>query len=496
MFWGNPTPQFQSLIELTQASGTTLESVLADSSLSGALTYETAELIEFLLQSDNLTRLFEWSLSANLIDSPDFLTNSRLATKVICSDSTDLTSEITETQIFLSALQDFFDSPALTSPFLCANYQRIFDKYTKETNGRLVGAIPGLIPNLANNLHILAFRVLVLSLLTDFRGYLDSTDELISSLQFAISKSGKVAKGAIAALSHALQDDRQPIAYVNLSSIARSLFELIVLDTTTDIEKTEAFALIDLIMTKSTTPGMPELLAEFEPQMNFAAPGLAGRAVFRVYRKSLAPAADRFFANLADDFLGQILLTSLLAVPLDALCETLNRLNLVDRVIGSFSNEAKAAGILTELALLINTVPEIASTDRWTAFMAETLGAKIEWIRSASGESDLSPYRGSGRPSATSQTEEYQAPVPVNWDTSSDEDEEDDDDDDDDAGPPSADVAAAPALSAEEVLGQAFGQAGVPAGKGEGDEEEDTETEAQRQARELMQAMMFGGGDE
>jgi hypothetical protein len=511
MFWGAGSPELDSIIALAEDESTPLETLLSDSSLLGALSYETESVVKFLSAPARLTRLLQWSLSEDFKDDPNYLKYTKTATRVSLAESTDFVTEVAESTTFISFIAGFFQTPALNSPIHCGNFQRITCRYIRESNGDLAEALPNLIPDLIRNLHILSFRVMIFDLLTELKTYINSIDPIIEQLTAIIPAGGRVAQAAVSVFRDVLKDERPLLAQSDLQPTVRSVFEFILLDTTTDLQKAEAYVLLELIIAKLPGDFQP-ILREYEPRIDFTSSTIAGLAVHRVFRNALGPALDKFFASPSNAVIGGIVLSSLLDLPRDQLVETIEKLDLVRRVADAFSPDAKGQGVLTEIALLIHSCPGFASAPRWQQFLADAFDAKMNWIASIGGERELSPYR-LVTPTRVAPPPQIEKEISTTWDMSSSDDEdfdEDDSDSDDDdqlydlakiadgekkprkssGSEPPAPEEVKP-LSDEDVLARAFGTPGG-AEETKQEEEDEPETEAQRQAYALMSAALNG----
>jgi hypothetical protein len=368
-----------SLCELVARPETTVEDVLVDPNLPNALQSELEDVVAFFARQENLFRLLQWSLTMKPTSNPNYMKFARLSMSVLCSESFDLSREVMDSDVLPSALSDFFGSRSLSSPFICGNFSRIVEKYARVPPGTLLDTVPDLVPNLLKHLGILAFRSLLARLLSEFRPQLgqETFDTYMRLFPAAIIGGGDIGYGSVTVVRDLLMaETRQFGPDFDCRPIFRAVLDFCCLETSTPLFRAEGFALCELIA--QTGDGFGAIVDEYEAAVECAQPGIAGAAVFRVFRRRFSGALKQFLGNLGDSVVGDIVLSEFESTSLEERVRLVEANAMVDRVADAFSLERKCCGHLTRLAVLMNEIEAVKQSPRWQTFASGPLAAKLE----------------------------------------------------------------------------------------------------------------------
>jgi len=142
--------------------------VLADSDLQNSIRYEIPQLIRYITKTENLTEVLKWGLTREYADVENSFRLARSAVAILSSNSKALQEKLHDNELFINTLVQCQKNNLEDDLQLCGHFQRIIEAYVRYTNGGFLEHFPGLCSYLIQRSHIVALRVLLVRLMTDF----------------------------------------------------------------------------------------------------------------------------------------------------------------------------------------------------------------------------------------------------------------------------------------------------------------------------------------
>jgi hypothetical protein len=384
---------------LSENPNVPVATLLADSDLQLTLRYEHPVLIDYIAEDDHLSEILKWSLTREYASVDNSFRLARAAVGILSSPSKALDERLLDKPIFVETLTNFQTSQSETDLQLCGHFQRIIETYVRYTNGGFLENFPDLCPYLIEHVDVVAFKVLLVRLLTDFDEAFaeEDLDEIALILAecvrapngyFVVTAMRDIIKGR-PSLMPIFQNDEVLTALLTAAVEPSNVVQQ-------SLYRAELFRVIDMIA--RSCPIAPALIRSFEPRYTFDVSAIDCGTVsaLRIFRNGLPLLLPRMFEEPSITVLNQLLLERLKELGVQQLRQIIDDLNLIDRLIQAWP-KAVANGHLTVLACYLDSRtsvhPRLQSAE-WKTFVETNLAQRLKDRTFQSVQADAAPELG------------------------------------------------------------------------------------------------------
>ncbi|EAY02769.1 hypothetical protein TVAG_369970 [Trichomonas vaginalis G3] len=158
----------ESLDAILQAENPPLQSVLGTPSFVQAVKTCHPQLNAYLLSDNIFPEVLNIALTdkaASLGYTAKMISNTML---FLTTNSNETQQKFSENPLFLNVIKSFPDTEYARQPKIAGNFQRILDSIVHRTNGQYLSNLPNISKFLIDNLNILAYSELWITLTTEF----------------------------------------------------------------------------------------------------------------------------------------------------------------------------------------------------------------------------------------------------------------------------------------------------------------------------------------
>lgn len=360
-----------ALNELLEAGTSSLEQVLSHQALGQAIRCSNSKFVYYITTEENLNRVFDWVLTLKFHEHEDYTKLSRSALSVLISNSNLLQQTIFSSHVFLDRIKEFQESNEFTNTLLAGYYEHIIEQVFRFKTQKILEDLPNLGNLLIENIHVIAYRELLVFLINETQNINFLTPDLMDSLVKKVSSESGYS--AIMTIHRVLKSKSKIISQFKTPSVLKAFLET-ASQSGSNLLITEIFHSLNIIYDGSFSDEEKSIVSEYSSKFDFVHDTKCYFAPAVLFFNNLTiDIANHLFDSPSDTFLNQAIYQLIMKMNDEKFNQFINsepsfKMNLINAVKNSLIN-----GHATQIANRVND-----NSSEWIQFKDEFLSPKNE----------------------------------------------------------------------------------------------------------------------
>ena len=427
-------PELAQFIDDVKGEKLSFNDVVLSPNLTLALRNENEDIINYILNPSNFSKILKYSLSDAFIEEDRFYYMSEHCAAVLSYPCAPLQEQLSDDDGFSRFLLRFFSTTASSNPFLCANFVKVYTSYLTYTRGALLEDTQDILPQIIIKLNIISFVQLLNFIVSSFFSCINDGDEFFSQLGQAIRHSEAHCQGAQSVISSYLQaTDSESFhdSSIDFSDLTQSLFVAANKESFSSYVKAQSLVLIIKIYERNTAL-YSQIIQQHEGDFNFDDVSTLTPALFKLYPSKCIERITYLFKYPLYTFLCKVIVNTIIETGLEIINGIITKESIIHLINDHFHDDSNNVnGHILRLCRYFVTKKEnlpSLNCEEWNTLESQFLLEKIRLMKENYGgftgetpDPDEILFNSTNAPSIHTTTIKSIAPGGFNFDSSDDE---------------------------------------------------------------------------